>query len=102
MNKIKYVCEKIVFIIIFCFVIALAIPGLREGFYNLWLIIWTVIKQFFLKDIVKTLLIYFLLASVVTVIGETITRKTENKLWRYTAIILDIIGLLGAIGINII
>lgn len=96
MTKIKSIIAFIVFLFIFSCVLSVCIPSLGEVFN--WLIeqIFLVIKNFFLRDIGKEIIIYLVIA-IFTTGSIIVSKKTEKKIWIWVAIIIDTLGLIAQI-----
>lgn len=97
MNRIVKTIITVVGTIIFCAIIALFVPVLREPFLLLLTMAWQIIKAFFLEDIVKAIALYLVIAGIIAALGFTISAKTENKIWGIVSVLLDIITLIAFI-----
>ena len=79
----------------FCALLGLAFPVLREPLLFLWTTIWTIFKEFFLVDVFKKWLLYIVIAGGITACGFWIGSKQENKIWKVVSIVLDVITFIG-------
>lgn len=94
MRKIVEIVAAVCGTVVLCFVVSMFIPELRSFFLLLFQSGWQIIKLFFLKDIIKTVVLYIIIASVVVSLGYGISRKTKNNIWIAASIILDTIYLI--------
>lgn len=98
MNKIKRVFFSIVWVFVFCLIISVFIPQLREPFLFFLNAEWLILKNFFLEDTIKSVVLYIVIALIITGLGFGISTKTEKKIWSIVALIIDVIGLIVLIG----
>ena len=80
---------------LFCIILGVCFPVMRELILLLWTTIWTVFKELFFVDVFKKWLLYIIIAEVITVVGFRIGRKQEKKIWMFVSIILDVITFIG-------
>lgn len=98
MNKIKNTLITIVGVIVICFIFSIFIPDLRESFLFFLNTEWLIVKEFFLEDAVKSVVIYIVIALIITCLGFGISAKTEKKIWSVVSLIVDVMGLIVMIG----
>ena len=98
MTKIKNTFYTVIFVIAFCFVIALFCPFLREPFLLLLQMFWSIFELFFLEDSILSVFLYITIAALFALGGLVISCKTEQKIWAVIAIIVDIVGLITMVG----
>ena len=91
MNKISKTVLTVVLLIVFCFILTLVFPILREPMYLIWFSIVRVFEAFFMQDIIQEWGPYIVIAIVVFFLGGSISVKTERKIWVIVSIILDLI-----------
>lgn len=91
MNKISKTVLTVVLLIVFCFILTLVFPILREPMYLIWFSIVRVFEAFFMQDIIQEWGLYIVIAIVVFFLGGSISVKTERKIWVIVSIILDLI-----------
>ena len=97
MEKILKTILTVIGTIAICFVVALFNPYLKDAFILLFNVSWEEFKLFFLEDTVKSVIIYVVIAIIVTACGFGISHKTEKKIWSVVSIVVDILGLIGMI-----
>lgn len=71
--------------------VGLFVPALREVLWGLAVFFWTIIKAFFLQDIVQKLLIMVVIAVVGS--GLCLSRKEKGKLWGFLTGAAELIAL---------
>lgn len=98
MNKIKNTFITVVGVIVVYFIFSMFIPELREPFLFLLNAEWLIVKNFFLEDAIKSVVLYIVIALIITGLGFGISTKTEKKIWSIVALIIDVIGLIVLIG----
>lgn len=90
-EKIIRTIVTVIGVILFCIILAVCFPVMREPLLFLWTTIWTVFKEFFFVDVLKKWLLYIVIAGGVTACGFWIGSKQENKIWKVVSIVLDVI-----------
>lgn len=94
MNRIKNTFITIVGVIVVCFIFSMFVPELREPFLFILNTVWLIVKNFFLEDAVKSIVLYIVIALIITGIGFGISAKVENKIWLVVSLIVDVAGLI--------
>lgn len=94
-EKIFRTIVTVIGVILFCIILAVCFPVMREPLLFLWTTIWTVFKELFFVDVFKKWLLYIVIAGAITVVGFRIGRKQENKIWMFVSIVLAVITFIG-------
>ena len=81
--------------IMFCALLGLAFPVLREPLLFLWTTIWTIFKGFFFADVLQKWILYLVIAGGITALGFWIGRRQEKKIWLVVSIVMDIVMFIG-------
>ena len=80
-EKIKNTIITIAGVAIFCLILAVCFPILREPFLFIWTTIWMVFREFFFEDVARKWGLYLIIAIVFTAGGVIISYHTEQKIW---------------------
>ena len=75
-------------------IIDIWIPGTKEVTLFLVKTVLQIFVQFELQDTVLNIVIYVVLAVILSSSGFYISAKTDNKMWKFAALIVSILGLL--------
>lgn len=70
------------------------IPGIKEVTLFLVKTVLQIFVQFELQDTVLNIIIYIVLAVILSSAGFYISAKTDSKIWEIAALIVSIFGLL--------
>jgi len=69
-------------------------PPIRTSLLFIVNTIWIVIKEFFLRDILKKYVVYIILWCAVALIFGYVSRKTENGLWNLVTLLFLVLEIL--------
>lgn len=94
-EKIIRTIVTVIGVILFCIILGVCCPVLREPLLFWWTTIWAVFKAFFLVDVLKKWLLYILVAGVITTLGFWIGSKQEKKIWMVVSVVFDVIAFIG-------
>jgi len=93
-SRIKETIISILGTIALCAIACLLIPELRTPMLFLADVIYKLFNQFYLEDTILSVLFYIIIALFFTLLGVSISSRTENKIWIVVSILVNIVGLI--------